>query len=104
MKNNYDADKIKIGVVGLGLMGSSIVTCLIIAGHPVVGVALPVDVETSKARIKAHLRKAKEEELVDNPPKHYLKRLTITEDYELLKDCSLVIETVVENLEIKKSV
>ena len=105
MKNKNDADKIKIGVVGLGLMGSSIVTCLIIAGHPVVGVApLPVDVENSKARIKAHLRKAREEELVNNPPKHYLKRLTITEDYGLLRDCSLIIETVVENLEIKKSV
>ncbi|MDB5242224.1 MAG: 3-hydroxyacyl-CoA dehydrogenase family protein, partial [Spirosoma sp.] len=28
-----------VGVVGLGLMGSSIVTCLLAAGHPVVAVA-----------------------------------------------------------------
>ena len=39
MKKSIDTSKISIGVVGLGLMGSSIVTCLLIAGHPVVGVA-----------------------------------------------------------------
>ena len=30
---------IPVGVVGLGLMGTSIVTCLLAAGHPVVGVS-----------------------------------------------------------------
>ena len=105
MKQSFKAEKISIGVVGLGLMGSTIATCLLIAGHPVVGVApMPVDMSTAKDRIKAHLRKSKDLDLVSKPPKHYLNQLTITEDYGLLKDCSLVIETVLENFDIKKSV
>ena len=58
----------------------------------------------SENRIKEHLRKAREEGLVKHSPKHYLRRLTVTEDYGLLKDCSLVIECTLENLDIKKSV
>jgi 3-hydroxybutyryl-CoA dehydrogenase len=105
MKKSIDTGKISIGVVGLGLMGSSITTCLLIAGHPVVGVApLANELKQSENRIKAHLRKAREEGLVKHPPKHYLKQLTITEDYSLLKDCQLVIECTLENLDIKKSV
>jgi len=105
MKKSIDTSKISVGVVGLGLMGSSIATCLLIAGHPVVGVApMPDDLKHSGNRIKGHLRKSKEEGLVKHPPKHYLSQLTITEDYNLLKDCRLVIECTLENLDIKKSV
>ena len=32
------AAEIPVGVVGLGLMGNSIMACLLAAGHPVVGV------------------------------------------------------------------
>ena len=55
-------------------------------------------------RIKAHLRKSREEGLVKHSPKHYLRQLTITEDYNLLKDCNLVIECTLEDMDIKKSV
>ncbi len=105
MKKSIDTSKIRIGVVGLGLMGSSITTCLLIAGHPVVGVApLANELHQSENRVKAHLRKSKEEGLVKHPPKYYLKQLTLTADYNLLKDCQLVIECTLENLDIKKSV
>ena len=33
-----NAQSVPVGVVGLGLMGTSIVTCLAAAGHPVVGI------------------------------------------------------------------
>ncbi len=105
MKKSDDKNKIAIGLVGMGLMGSSIVTCLLIAGHPVVGVSpLPNELDNSLERIKAHLHKAKEEGLLKHSPKRYLKKLTATEDYGLLKDCKLVIECTLENLDIKKAV
>lgn len=94
-----------IGVVGLGLMGCSIATCLLMAKHPVIAVApIPDDLKHAKNRITEHLQKSQQEGLVQNPPQHYLQQLTITEDYTCLSDCILVIECTIENLAIKKSV
>lgn len=105
MKQSFDTKNISIGVVGLGLMGSSITTCLLIAGHPVVAVApIPIDLQHAEKRIAEHLRKSFEEGLINNPPEYYFGHLAITEDYSLLKDCSLVIECTIENIDIKKSV
>jgi 3-hydroxybutyryl-CoA dehydrogenase len=105
MPQAIDTSKISTGVVGLGLMGCSIATCLLIAGHPVVAVApIPDDLKHALKRITEHLRRAHEEGLVNKLPDYYLDRLTITEDYSLLKDCSLVIECTIENIDIKKSV
>jgi len=105
MPEFIDTKNISTGVVGLGLMGCSITTCLLIAGHPVVAVApIPDDLKHAKNRITEHLRKSKEEGLVSNSPDYYLARLTITEDYHSLKDCSLVIECTIENIDIKRSV
>ena len=100
-----DATVIPIGVVGLGLMGCSIATCLAIAGHPVVAVApIPVDMTTALTRITTHLSKAYDEGLINELPEKYLRNVSITEDYSLLKDCKIVIECTIENIEIKKSV
>lgn len=105
MKPSINTTKISIGVAGLGLMGCSITTCLLIAEHPVVAVApIPDDLKHAENRIKEHLRKSFEEQLIKNSPEYYLRHLTITEDYRLLKDCSLVIECTIENIDIKKSV
>jgi len=42
-----------VAVVGLGLMGCSIVTCLLMAGHPVVALApIPADVPTPLPSIR----------------------------------------------------
>jgi 3-hydroxybutyryl-CoA dehydrogenase len=92
MPEFIDTKNISTGVVGLGLMGCSITTCLLIAGHPVVAVApIPDDLKHAKNRITEHLRKSKEEGLVNNSPDYYLARLTITEDYHSLKDCSSLL-------------
>mgnify|MGYP001027678041 FL=1 len=98
-------DVTSIGVVGLGLMGCSIATCLLIAGHKVIAVApIPADLLLAKKRITAHLKRSFKEKLVKKLPGHYLKNLLITEDYTALKDCRLVIECTIENMDIKKSV
>src|SRR5215213_9292027 len=82
--------EIPVAVVGLGLMGCSITTCLLMAGHPVVAVApIAIDMLTAHPRILEHLKKSKEEELTNIPPDIYLSKLTITEDYGQLKNCLL---------------
>ena len=101
-KRNPD---ISIGVVGLGLMGCSISTCLLIAGHKVIAVApIPVDLLLAKKRITVHLKRSFKEKLVKKQPEFYLKNLIITEDYGDLKNCKLVIECTIENMDIKRSV
>ena len=97
--------EIPVGVVGLGLMGCSITTCLLMAGHPVIAIApISIDMEHAEPRILKHLLKSREEGLVNEAPEYYLKNLIITEDYSLLKLCKLVIECTLESEEIKKSV
>jgi len=96
---------VTVGVVGLGLMGCSITTCLVIAGHTVIAVApVSTDMQHARRRIQDHLSRSQREGLIDETPEHYLKTLTITEDYSLLKDCKIVIECTLENVDIKKAV
>jgi len=103
--SQIDPAALPIGVVGLGLMGCSIATCLLIAGHPVVAVApLPADVPTALPRIHDHLRKAREEQLITGAPDNYLSQLLITENYDELNACRVVIECTLENIAIKRDV
>lgn len=103
--NQIKTSAIPVGVVGLGLMGCSITTCLLIAGHPVVAVApISSDLLHADRRIREHLTKSQENGLVVNDPEYYLKNLLITEDYLSLGNSHLVIECTIENKEIKASV
>ena len=105
MEYNLATSEISVGVVGLGLMGSSIVAALLIAGHPVKAIApLPVDMELAPQRIADQLNHCEKADLLTHPPAHYLTQLSITSDYSQLHDCRLVLECVIENLDIKKSV
>lgn len=100
-----EGNKISIGVVGLGLMGCSITTCLLMAGHPVIGIApIDVDLQFAEPRITDHLKRSKQEGLITDSVASYLKNLTISTDYTKLADCALVIECTLEDLVIKKSV
>lgn len=100
-----DVSTITVGVVGLGLMGCSISTCLVIAGHPVIAVApVAIDLQQAEKRIRDHLIHSKEHGLINHPADFYFKQLNLTEDYRLLKDCRVIIECTLENIEIKKSV
>lgn len=104
-KRTMNPSQLSVGVVGLGLMGCSITTCLLLAGHRVVAVApLPMDVPTAHPRVYEHLKKSLEEGLTTQTPDHFFEALLITEDYSALVDCQLVIECTLENLAIKKSV
>jgi len=97
--------EINIGVVGLGLMGSSIAVSLLIAGHKVKGIApIPEDKMIAPERIKDQLLHCQKAGLLDHPAETYLSRLTITEDYGQLNDCGVVVECVIEKDDIKEQV
>lgn len=97
--------EIPVAVVGLGLMGCSITTCLLMAGHPVVAIApISQDMDHAGSRITHHLQNSKDAGLIQDEPEKYLQRLVVSMDYSLLKGCKLVIECTIENEEIKKSV
>ena len=93
-----------VGVVGLGLMGSSIVAALLVAGHPVRAIApLAAEAPEAPARIGGQLRQCREAALIGSI-QPYLAALTISEDYSTLAGCDLVIECVIEKSEIKSAV
>jgi 3-hydroxybutyryl-CoA dehydrogenase len=96
---------INIGLVGLGLMGCSIITSLLIAGHRVKAIApLPKDIDTAPSRIREHLVLAENGGLLDGTVDEYLQRLTISEDYSTLSDCGIVLECVKEKIDVKDKV
>ena len=105
MAPSMDNNDGPIGVVGLGLMGCSITTCLLMAGHRVIAIApLPADLEHATQRIHDHLQRSKEEGLIQLEPSHYTSRLSIGEDYARLAPCRLVMECTIEDIGIKSSV
>ncbi len=105
MSPTNNPDEISIGVIGLGLMGSSIIAALLMAGHPVKAIApLRSDLAEAPRRIREHLRHSAESGLLTGPVRAYEARLTLSEDYALLKDCRLVQECVIEVPEIKAGI
>jgi 3-hydroxybutyryl-CoA dehydrogenase len=105
MKPNLYPHEISLGVVGLGLMGSSIVVALLQAGHRVIAIApLSDEKEQAALRIEADLYRCAEAGILSSSVEQHLARLTVSEEYSLLAECSLVLECVIEKPEIKKAV
>jgi 3-hydroxybutyryl-CoA dehydrogenase len=96
---------ITIGVVGIGLMGSSIISSLLICGHRVKAIApLPLEKEEGALRIHEKLFLCASIGILSSSVSSCLSRLTISENYRELGDCHLVLECVIEKQEIKKQV
>ncbi|WP_341836592.1 3-hydroxyacyl-CoA dehydrogenase family protein [Chitinophaga pollutisoli] len=105
MEMQLNPAAIPVGVVGLGLMGSSIVASLLMSGHYVVGIApLPEDMEAGPRRIREQLVQCAAAGLLVEPVDACLSRLTVTDRYSALRDCRLLQECVVEKVDIKKQV
>ena len=97
--------KIPIATVGLGLMGSSIATCILAAGHTVTSLVKTIDqAEEARQRILGYLEELEAEGLLAGKPDEVLARLTITADVALLKAHEVVIESIIESVEEKRSV
>jgi 3-hydroxybutyryl-CoA dehydrogenase len=94
-----------IGTVGLGLMGSSIATCILAAGHPVTSLVRTMEhAEEARQRILGYLEELKQEGMLQEDPLSVLERHTITDDVRLLKDHEVVIESIIESVAEKKAV
>jgi 3-hydroxybutyryl-CoA dehydrogenase len=100
-----DKAKIRIGTVGLGLMGSSIVTCILAAGHEVTSLVKEIAVaDEARTRIHGFLKQLYDEGILSAPPEDVLERHIITDNVALLHDHEVVIESITENIDEKKGV
>lgn len=100
-----DPAEIEVGVVGIGLMGSSIIVSLLAAGHRVIALA-PIEDDHIKAekRIAEQLNNCLHAGLLNYTPEICLNNLEITMDYSQLANCALVMECVIEDINIKSQV
>ena len=95
--------RVPAGVIGLGLMGTSIVACLLAAGHRVVAVTRnPAKHKGARRGVLNLLQQMKAEGFLKTSPPALLKRLSITEDFSELRDCGVVIESIIEEIGAKK--
>ena len=105
MNDSIRTNEILVGVVGLGLMGSSVVTALLLCGHRVKAIApLPGDMTAARERIHGQLKHCSQANLLTEPVEWYLKRLVVSEDYSNLSSCKVVLECVIEEVRVKESV
>ena len=101
-------DTARIGVLGAGAMGSGIAQVAAVAGHSVIVVdAHPPSIEKGRAGIqKALARDVEKGRLGHDAARAIEGRLrfvaAVGDDLSALKDCDLVIEAIVEDLEIKR--
>lgn len=96
-------DKIDIGTVGLGLMGSSIATCLLAAGHKVTSLVLDISkAPIARERILGFLKQLSSEGLLSDDPDKVIARLSITNEISKMAELEVVIESIVEDLNEKK--
>jgi len=96
----------KVGVVGCGLMGGGITEVCARAGHHVVVMEVNQQfLDNGISKIQTSLeRAAKKEKITVQDKDAALTRIHGTLKIEDFKDCDLVIEAVLENLEEKKRV
>lgn len=97
------SSKLRIGTVGLGLMGSSIATCILAAGHTVTSLIKQIETaDEARNRILGYLHQLRQEGLLTDAPETVIKRLTITDDVTLLRNHPVVIESITESIDEKK--
>ncbi len=102
---NSDISNYGIGVVGLGLMGSSIVASLLAVGHSVVAISpLKGELNNVTSRIKNQLQICEKGGFLSKTYVECIDALTVSENYQTLKNCRLVVECVVEDIAIKEEV
>ncbi|PPL02796.1 3-hydroxyacyl-CoA dehydrogenase family protein [Parapedobacter indicus] len=103
--DNGQIKPMQVGVVGLGLMGSSIVVSLLASGYPVTALApIPGEKEKAAMHIADLLRHADSAGVLPRGIPTCIDALRLVEDFEQLADCRIVLECVVEDQEIKSKV
>jgi 3-hydroxybutyryl-CoA dehydrogenase len=95
----------RVGVVGLGTMGSGIAQVCVQAGLEVVGRDVTPELgERGRARIDHYLSRGVEKgRLTQDEKEAALARLCLVTDLAELDSCQLVIEAAFEDLEVKRT-
>jgi 3-hydroxybutyryl-CoA dehydrogenase len=96
----------KVGVVGLGTMGTGIAEVLARSGIEVVGVEVSdAAVERARATIAGSMARAVDRgKVTESDRDAALARIRLTTDIAEVGDCDLAVEAVTEDLEVKRSV
>ena len=96
----------KIGVIGVGTMGSGIIQTFAAKGHEVVIYARSeTSLEKGIGRIeKGFSRLVKKEKITEETKNEYMSRISKTMKYEDMKDCDLIVEVAAENMSIKRDI
>lgn len=97
---------IEVGIVGSGAMGSGIAQVAATAGHKVV-VSDTSDDQIKKAKDKLEKilhRLAEKGKISEAEAEDIFNRIRFTQDTQDFKNCGLVIEAIVENMEVKTKV
>ncbi len=96
----------KVGVMGLGLMGSGIAEVSMLAGYATtVGEVDQALLQKGRSNIERSLARAVERgKMTGEQRDHALALLRPTTDLALFQDCDIVIEAVTENLAAKENV
>lgn len=96
----------KVGVVGCGLMGSGIAQVSAVAGYETVVREISQDlIDQGLAKIEDFLTKAVDKgKMTSEQKESALKNLSGTTSLNDLKDCNLIIEAVIEDINVKKEV
>jgi 3-hydroxybutyryl-CoA dehydrogenase len=93
------------GVVGLGLMGTSIAACLLARDQTVYAVESDVGKRrAARRRVSSLLREMRREKLLRRTPERLLERFHVSGRYVELADCDIVIESITESVAAKKQV
>lgn len=94
-----------VGVVGMGLMGTSIAACLLGAGHCVVCIEIdPEKRRTAPKRLLHLLNEAHARGLLVESGVELVKRATISAEIFDLIDAQIVVESTVESVSVKREV
>jgi 3-hydroxybutyryl-CoA dehydrogenase len=95
-------DGMAAGVIGLGLMGHSIIACLLAADQPVVGVTRDLKKHRgTRGHVRRLLEQMRREGLTRRDPAKLAAKLTLSDDFADLAGCGLVIESVIEDIAVK---
>ena len=95
----------KVGIVGTGVMGSGIVQICIQTGHATIMVGRRTEsIDRAMALINKGLNKLVERGQISEQDRgDAVGRLETTLELDALRECDIVIETIVEDLEVKRN-
>ncbi|MFW5909028.1 MAG: 3-hydroxyacyl-CoA dehydrogenase family protein [Desulfosalsimonas sp.] len=102
MPENYD--KLEVTVAGAGTMGHGLALVMAGAGHSVTLLDTDKEIlDKALEQIHWHLEMLREEGLEKRPPEDILARIKISAEKEAMGGADLVIESVSEDTEVKRS-